>query len=449
MKRLLTMAAAVASLLYLAVTFAPPAETQIGYTGYSGATSITTSADFIIGDNQQLCIGTDCDFVLKYTSGGDIFSLNDDGETNGLGFLQNAPDAASTDGFEFDMVVGIGDSSDTYRALVIDVQNADHTGSGNILHGISIDAITGDTEATESAIVVGTGWDRLIQTSLTSALIEIPATGSISIFNSAANIFTVDDLSTTTQVTNAENPHGNTSGTHISLLYNFSTLTALNGSDTYSNLRIDLDNADHTGSSNNVYGLYVDAITGDAQATESAIYIDTGWDSLISFNDTAGDISFGGGVSGTLNWTSVGDTSTLIQMNGISSNQPYLEIEGPLLTAAGRNKLFRVGPSSIGAMDGSDLNTWVEVAAFTDGAHTSTGNDVIAFYVNTITSPDADATHSILGAQGGWDYLIWNDAALGTDAWTTATDKTANAKSGTLKVEINGTLYHIQLYADS
>ena len=74
---------------------------------------------------------------------------------------------------------------------------------------------------------------------------------------------------------------------------------------------------------------------------------------------------------------------------------------------------------------------------------------MIAFYVNTITSPDADATHSILGAQGGWDYLIWNDAALGTDAWTTATDKTANAKSGTLKVEINGTLYHIQLYADS
>lgn len=41
------------------------------------------------------------------------------------------------------------------------------------------------------------------------------------------------------------------------------------------------------------------------------------------------------------------------------------------------------------------------------------------------------------------------DADLGTHKATTNTDKTANTKSGTLKVNINGTIYHIQLYSDT
>lgn len=39
------------------------------------------------------------------------------------------------------------------------------------------------------------------------------------------------------------------------------------------------------------------------------------------------------------------------------------------------------------------------------------------------------------------------DAALGTHKATTNADKTGNAKSGTIKVNVNGTIYHIQLYA--
>ena len=40
------------------------------------------------------------------------------------------------------------------------------------------------------------------------------------------------------------------------------------------------------------------------------------------------------------------------------------------------------------------------------------------------------------------------DAALGTHKATTNTDKSGGTASGTLKVDVNGTLYHIQLYAD-
>jgi hypothetical protein len=50
----------------------------------------------------------------------------------------------------------------------------------------------------------------------------------------------------------------------------------------------------------------------------------------------------------------------------------------------------------------------------------------------------------------GWDGLIKFDAALGTHSMTTNADKTAEAKSGTIKVRgSDGTLYHIQLYADA
>jgi hypothetical protein len=53
------------------------------------------------------------------------------------------------------------------------------------------------------------------------------------------------------------------------------------------------------------------------------------------------------------------------------------------------------------------------------------------------------------GSQG-WDGLIKFDAALGTHTMTTNSDKTGSTKSGTIKVRgSDGTLYHIQLYADS
>lgn len=44
--------------------------------------------------------------------------------------------------------------------------------------------------------------------------------------------------------------------------------------------------------------------------------------------------------------------------------------------------------------------------------------------------------------------LFYFDAALGTHKATTNTDKTANAKVGTIKVDVNGTIRHIQLYAN-
>lgn len=87
------------------------------------------------------------------------------------------------------------------------------------------------------------------------------------------------------------------------------------------------------------------------------------------------------------------------------------------------------------------------------GTGTITGN-VVAIRaraeVNATVSGKIAFAH-IVNHEGSksWDASFLFTEALGTHSMTTSSDKTANAKSGTIKVVANGTLYHIQLYADS
>jgi len=57
------------------------------------------------------------------------------------------------------VTVGAMNGSDTIRGINIDLTNADHTGVSNLLYGLDIDGITGDAQARETAINIGTGWD--------------------------------------------------------------------------------------------------------------------------------------------------------------------------------------------------------------------------------------------------------------------------------------------------
>ena len=82
------------------------------------------------------------------------------------------------------------------------------------------------------------------------------------------------------------------------------------------------------------------------------------------------------------------------------------------------------------------------------------GGNVVAFRlrqeVNINPTGHIVAFH-IVNHEGsqGWDGLLKFTEALGTHSMTTASDKDANTASGTIKVYANGTLYHIQLYADA
>ncbi|MBI1909436.1 MAG: hypothetical protein HYS22_04635 [Deltaproteobacteria bacterium] len=103
--------------------------------------------------------------TIRITSGGalqNITSLTTTGaisssstiattSTNAAGGSANPLDITST--------LGAFDGSDDYTALDLNLTNANHSGTGNTVQGLDISGITGDTEATETAIKVGAGWD--------------------------------------------------------------------------------------------------------------------------------------------------------------------------------------------------------------------------------------------------------------------------------------------------
>jgi len=66
------------------------------------------------------------------------------------------------------------------------------------------------------------------------------------------------------------------------------TLNAMNGGDTNNLFQISLTNANHTGASNFINAFNINSIIGDAEANETAVNIETGWE---NFMRVAEDIS--------------------------------------------------------------------------------------------------------------------------------------------------------------
>lgn len=174
------------------------------------------------------------------------------------------------------------------------------------------------------------------------------------------------------------------------------TFLAMDGTDTVSMFELDPTNADHTGSTNFLYGMNVGAITGDAQATEAAIYIAAGWDrDILGASDL--DVEVGNGQ----NLEIYGPSSDLIF--GVYHNSTRgIAVDAQINTTADL-ALFDV--SSVGAMDGSDDSDIIAIDGITDGAHSGTANFLNAIDVGAITSPDADALHVGIRMGVGWDGL--------------------------------------------
>ena len=225
----------------------------------------------------------------------------------------------------------------------------------------------------------------------------------------------------------------NVAGTSWDIAVLTATLKAMNGSDTIRGLFVDLTNANHTSTSNLLYGIDIDGITGDADATESAIHIGEGWDYEIEFeNTTTAVIAF------------ADNRSLVIQDKG--ANSGIAITDGGLATS-----VFSVEVATFNAPmnGGGDKQTSLFIDHLNSN-HTGSGNTYNSLEIDAIVG-DADAVENIFYFGDGFDYFLNDqvDTALGTLTWTTNSDKTGNAKSGTLKVFINNTLYHIQLYADS
>ena len=127
---------------------------------------------------------------ITYSDAGSLTLRDDAGETNFV--LADLPIAAgSGDAVTLDGTLGIMDGSDTVRGVVVDLTNANHTGTGNVLTGLEIAGITADADATETALSFGAGWDNEI---LFQDLATISATSGMT-FNTGS--FTVTGTSVT------------------------------------------------------------------------------------------------------------------------------------------------------------------------------------------------------------------------------------------------------------
>ena len=89
---------------------------------------------------------------------------------------------ASANGLTVTSTLGIMDGSDTYNGALITITNANHTGVSNVVNGVSIPNITGDPDATETGLKIGSGWDNGIESAST-----IKASGGLDMSGSNIN----------------------------------------------------------------------------------------------------------------------------------------------------------------------------------------------------------------------------------------------------------------------
>lgn len=79
--------------------------------------------------------------------------------TSALNVAAVNPAGGSATAVTINPTLGIMDGSDAWTGVSIVPTNADHTGASNTVTGVSVGAITGDADATETAVSIGSGWD--------------------------------------------------------------------------------------------------------------------------------------------------------------------------------------------------------------------------------------------------------------------------------------------------
>ena len=126
-------------------------------------------------------------------------------------------------------------------------------------------------------------------------------------------------------------------------------------------------------------------------------------------------------------------SASAIAIGGINGLGVDVEMKGGAANNTGdiRGLNVYIGALGTGTISGDIVGMRLRLEA----AKTLTG-DAVAL--------DIDDNEAALD----WTHLLKLGAALGTHGMTTSSDKSGQTASGTLKVKVGGTLYHIQLYAD-
>ena len=225
-----------------------------------------TVRGFIQIDTSDLIVRAQSNDLELFGSSGIHFESNDAADNFTFTPEPNAAGGSSTF-ITLAATLAAMDGTDTVNGLAINLTNADHTGSTNVLNAISIGVITGDVHAVESAILLSAGWDFFASAAARNITFQINSGFNVGIQNSD-----LGSPSVAFETTPAE-------GASSNLVSSFPALNAMNGSDNIRLFFADVTNSpNHTGVSNTLTAFWGDAITGDADALEIGVVIGTGWD---------------------------------------------------------------------------------------------------------------------------------------------------------------------------
>jgi hypothetical protein len=245
----------------------------------------------------------------------------------------------------------------------------------------------------------------------------------------------------------------NAAGASADLATISSTLGIMNGTDTVRGLFVDLTNADHAGAGNLVYGIAVDGILGDAQASEYGIYIGDDWDASIYLAESGAAIQF---------------TDELYFLESSAVSLALRDRNGAGTSEADGFAELTLSPL---AMDGTDTLIGLNID-LTNTNHTGAGNvlnlittdaltgdansDLNALYIGVLTgTAGADGELEVaVNVQAGWDAAFYHagiahaslvaadmngSIVFCTDCDPTSTPCTsAGAQTGAFAFRVNG-----------
>ncbi len=258
------------------------------FTGTTGpAISLTASGNVSSGNASALYINASnasssvSPVMISNSSAQPSIWINDDGTD-----ADSTPFVVDASGN-----VGIGDSTPDNALDIAGTTNGiygiDVTNSSNGSGAVTTASFTNDASA---QVLVGMGGSNAIanvlgsrafmQSNSTSNGISLVANGSAD----DIRFFTGGQATTNEKLRISDLPAAGASGDIISSTY---TLNAMDGSDTVNAMILSLTNPNHTIGSNVLNGINIAGITGDADATENAFQVGTGWDNVLSYNNTA------------------------------------------------------------------------------------------------------------------------------------------------------------------
>jgi len=269
------------------------------------------------------------------------------GGTSSINFSQTGADllffnaTANISIFDYSVSIPITAAGQTTNLLGITPTNANHT--GGTVNAVNIGAITGDIDATEVAVNISSGWEKGIVTAVVNTVMEMTsadsqlifsfpssAGGNISLREAGAISVALFDSGSQGNIwhftTGASGWHNGVAATSGLFEIDSGTMVVADGSDTKNMLFLDVENVNHTGTGNTINVIAIDDIVGDANANTNGIFIDTftgtvgaagelesairinsGWDSGILFDDNLTDyITFENGNGSFRNHTSPG-----------------------------------------------------------------------------------------------------------------------------------------------